>query len=82
MARSFSLARAYDKIMRRQAVESSAVVSIGYDAEQRILEIEYTGGRVYRYPGVPPEEYEALMGAESIGTFVNKEVRAKYLDYY
>jgi hypothetical protein len=68
--------------MRRQPVESSAVVSIGYDPDLQILEIEYTGGRVYRYPGVPLEEYEALMNADSIGTYVNQVIKTKYSDYY
>ena len=34
-------------------VRSSALRSVGYDQEQRVLEIEFTNGAVYRYFDVP-----------------------------
>jgi hypothetical protein len=70
----------YAGAIRRRHVRSSAVRSIGYDAEDWVLQVEFDGGKVYNYFRVPPDEYAKLMGAESIGTYVNREVKP-YYDY-
>ena len=53
--------------MTREPVSSRAVSSIGYDEDAETLEVEYTGGTVYRYRGISPAEYAALRGAASLG---------------
>lgn len=63
--------------MNRQPVKSSNVVSVGYEAETRTLEIQFKSG-VYQYAGVPPETYANLLTAESIGRYVAQEIRAKF----
>lgn len=61
------------ELLKRLPVESSALRSIGYDAETRVMDVEFappkgeTEGAVWRYDAVPPEDVEALVGAESIG---------------
>lgn len=47
--------------MERTPVESKALRSIGYDAEQRVLELEFSGGKVYQYLDVPPELHAWMM---------------------
>jgi hypothetical protein len=43
------------------------------------LELEYrNSGRVYDYLGVPPGVHDALLAAESIGRFVNHEIKPRY----
>lgn len=64
--------------MHRQPVSSSNLKSIGYDASQAILEVEFHDSRVYQYFGVPPREYRALMVASSHGTYFNAYIRGKY----
>jgi hypothetical protein len=64
--------------MHRLSVESSAIASIGYDARTRTLEIEYAGGGVYRYLGVPPREHETLLRADSLGAYVNRRIKPRY----
>lgn len=64
--------------MRRVNVISSSLVSAGYDAAQRALEVEFAGGAVYRYLGVPPEVWNDFLAATSKGTFVNVEVKPNY----
>lgn len=64
--------------MERQACDSSCAASVGYDAERRVLEVEYRGGGVYRYLDVPPEEYRDLMRAESLGQHLNRAVKPNY----
>ncbi|MGA2032943.1 MAG: KTSC domain-containing protein [Thermoguttaceae bacterium] len=61
--------------IRRSAVASSALRSVGYDEGRRILEIEFTNGAVYRYFDVPAEVYRGLMAAASHGRYFNRQVR-------
>ena len=56
-------------------VESSAVARIGYDAESEEAYVEYLGGGLYAYEGVPPDVFEELAEAESKGTFVNAVIK-------
>jgi hypothetical protein len=56
-------------------VDSSAVERVEYTPEERILDIWYTGGGRYAYLDVPPALYEELLGASSIGAFVNQRIK-------
>lgn len=64
--------------MLREAVESSTMKSVGYEATSRILEIEFESGAVYQYLGVSARVYEELLGAESKGRYFNSEIRDVY----
>lgn len=57
-------------------VESSAIARIGYDAEVEEAYVEYPGGGLYAYEGVPAGVFEELIEADSKGTFVNAVVKA------
>jgi KTSC domain-containing protein len=62
----------------RQRVKSSVVASVGYDPQQRRLEVAFHNGRVYAYFEVPPSVYEELVTAESVGKFFNENVKPHY----
>ena len=62
----------------RNPVESSNIASVGYDAENRILEIEFNHGAVYQYFDVPKEEHEALINASAIGSYFFHSIRNNY----
>jgi len=64
--------------MKRAPVDSSAVVSVGYDESQQILELEYIDGDVYQYFDVPKAVHLALLDAPSIGQFVNAEIKGTF----
>jgi KTSC domain-containing protein len=64
--------------LHRRPLESTAIRSVGYDPARRHLDIEFAGGAVYRYLGVPPREYAALLAAESHGRYVNTRIRDRY----
>jgi KTSC domain len=64
--------------MRRTPVSSSAIASVGYEPEMKMLEIEFTSGSVYDYFGVPRKVYKELMAAESKGRFVSQRIRGQY----
>ncbi len=51
---------------------------MGYDPLTAILELEFEKGAVYRYFMVPASTFEALRGAPSIGTFVNKFIKPRF----
>ncbi|WP_329055156.1 KTSC domain-containing protein [Amycolatopsis sp. NBC_01488] len=64
--------------MRRQAVSSSTIASIGYDREEHLLEVEFVNGSVYRYRLVRESVYRELMAASSHGRFFNTRIRDRY----
>jgi len=64
--------------MERLAVESSNVVSIGYDEANEILEVEFRGGAVYQYSGVPKEVNDELNAADSAGSFIHQRIKGMY----
>lgn len=64
--------------MRRLPVDSSALRSVGYDTKARILEIEFINGSVYDYYDVPPETYQELCEADSMGAFVNFHIKPRF----
>lgn len=64
--------------MKRVAVDSTSVASVGYDEGDHVLEIEFRGGGVYRYRHVPAAVHRLLLQAPSIGEFVNRIVKPKF----
>ncbi|MEE9142455.1 MAG: KTSC domain-containing protein [Gammaproteobacteria bacterium] len=65
--------------MQRQPISSKSIRSVGYDAVQRILEIEFVRGAVYQYREVPASVYEWLLRAKSRSTFFDRLIRDKYV---
>ncbi|MFF7994223.1 KTSC domain-containing protein [Kitasatospora xanthocidica] len=64
--------------MDRTAVDSSVLRSVGYDPAARRLELEFTGGRVYEYAGVPARVHRELLAAESHGRYFVRRIRGRY----
>jgi len=64
--------------MERIPVTSTNVQSIGYDSENQILEVEFQNGGVYQYAGVPSGEYDALMSADSKGSYLSRNIKGRY----
>ena len=59
-------------------VASSVIAEVRYDDDRDLLEVLFHNGRVYRYLDVPPDEYEALIHADSVGRYFNQEIRTRY----
>ena len=64
--------------MKRISVDSSNLASVGYDEENKILEIEFNHGGIYQYFDVPKDEYDALMNASSLGSYFYHNIRDDY----
>jgi hypothetical protein len=56
-------------------VASSAVRAIRYEAATAELDVRFGAGRQYRYSDVPRSKFRALIEAESIGAFINHEIK-------
>ena len=57
-------------------MDSSTIVSMGYDPTWRMMEIEFREtGDIYLYFDVPAEEYEAFRQAPSKGTYLNQQFK-------
>jgi hypothetical protein len=64
--------------MERIPLTSSVVAAIAYDAVTRDLDVEFVAGSIYRYCGVPPDEVEGLVSAESPGRWLNSRIIPAY----
>ena len=64
--------------MQRKIVSSSNIRSIGYDTLATTLEIEFNSGGIYQYSGVSNSTFQALMNANSHGTFFRDFIKDRY----
>ncbi|MGW8396401.1 KTSC domain-containing protein [Streptomyces lydicus] len=63
--------------MDRRSVSSSNIRSIGYDAEEMLLEVEFFSG-IYRYYSVPESVYQGLISASSHGRYFAQKIKGRY----
>ena len=63
--------------MKMVEVKSSSVVSVGYSAGNKSMDIQFKSG-LYRYENVPPVIYDEMLKAESVGKFVAKNVKGYF----
>lgn len=61
--------------MEHQAVQSRDIAIIGYEAAERLLEVAFRSGHVYRYYEVPAETHRGFLDAASHGLFFKEKIR-------
>lgn len=59
-------------------VVSSNVISVGYDAGSSMLYVVFKGNRRYAYEGVPKVKFDALVCADSIGGYLNDNIKREH----
>ncbi|MEU7512083.1 KTSC domain-containing protein [Streptomyces sp. NPDC042898] len=64
--------------MLHQAVVSSNVKSIAYDAPSCVLEVKFKSGAVYRYYNVPVAIHELFLEADSKGRYLARHIKGKF----
>ena len=64
--------------MIRVPVNSSNILSIGYDKDGQMLEIEFNTKRIYRYSSVPPHTYAGLMKSTSHGKYFQNYINGVF----
>ena len=67
--------------MERISVSSSNLASVGYDAINAVLEVEFNHGGIYQYSGVPDEVHQGLMSAGSHGSYFDQFVKKAGYSY-
>lgn len=51
---------------------------VGYDPASATLEVLFRSGAIYQYFDVPEHVYDALIGAASVGRFLNEDIKGAY----
>ena len=64
--------------MERKNVSSSSIRSIGFDERNRVLEVEFSDGRINQYSGVSAEINRRLMSAPSIVSYFRDNVEESF----
>ncbi len=64
--------------MERETVNSSTVLSIGYEPTSNTLEVEFKNGGLYQYYNVPESIYQQLAASESKGKFLHVYIKPVY----
>lgn len=64
--------------MERRKVNSSAFRSVGYDERNRVLEMEFSDGRVVQYSGVSAEVHRRLMNAPSMVSYFRDNIEESF----
>ena len=59
-------------------VDSSSISQVRYNENTMVLEIEFQGGRVYRYFDVPLQVFEGLRNADSHGKYLTQHIKGHY----
>lgn len=67
--------------MNRMPLESSNVLSAGYDEESKTLEVEFAGNRIYQYFNVGKIYYENLISCPDVGWYFNHIIRPFFSNY-
>ena len=62
----------------RIQVDSSAILSAGYDSATNTLEVEFPNGYIYRYFLVDSADYELMMNSKSVGRYFNTFIKGKH----
>ncbi len=55
--------------MERKKISASNIRSVGYDARNRMLEVEFSNGGIYQYSGVSEEVHRRFMNSPSPGSY-------------
>ena len=64
--------------MERVPVSSSSLKSVAYDADRKLLEVEFRSHAVYVYRDVPDWAVARLMAARSKGRYFEAHIRDRY----
>lgn len=59
-------------------VTSSNVENVGYDESKQVLYVRFLSGGLYIYKGVDSSEFEGLLNASSVGTYLNRNIKKVY----
>ncbi|CAC9531336.1 hypothetical protein [uncultured Gammaproteobacteria bacterium] len=59
-------------------VSSSNIAAVGYDEQNEIVHVQFLNNTEYIYKGAPQHEYEGLLNAPSVGSYLNRNFKNFY----
>ena len=62
-------------------IGSEAVRKVRYLRAEKLLDIQFSPGEIYRYSAVTPSEVQELLGAESVGNYVNQSFKPRHPEF-
>lgn len=63
--------------MERTPVNSSTILSVGYDNDSQILEVEFNTG-LYQYYDVPEYIFDEFINSGSLGSYLHSNIKGHY----
>ena len=67
--------------MKRSPVNSSNVLSVGYDTTTSTMEVEFKNGDIYQYYEVAERIYQNLINAASVGKYLDQNIKKRGYRY-
>jgi hypothetical protein len=68
-------------MIEMKPISSSNLAAAGYDAETRVLDIQFQNGNTYSYDDVPSDVAEGLFTAASAGAYFFNNIKNRYRFY-
>ena len=66
-------------IMKRFAVESRALSSVGYNEKEKVLEVQFRKNpEVWQYLEVGKRKYNAFIKSSSLGNYFTTKIKGKH----
>ena len=59
-------------------VSSSNILAVGYDVDNQIVHVQFLNGSKYIYKGVPQHEFDGLLNAPSVGSYLHRNYKNIY----
>ncbi len=64
--------------MDRKRINAANIRSAGYDARNRVLEIEFSDGSIIQYSGVAEEVHRRFVNAPSPGSYFRDNIEESF----
>ena len=64
--------------LEKTFTDSRTVSELRYNPDTKVLSITFVTGKTYDYSDVPERVVDQAMSAESIGSFVNNNIKGEY----
>lgn len=64
--------------MKMTTVSSTSIDRIGYDGTTQTLRVRFQNQSIYDYKNVPRDVFDGLLRSESLGTYLNREIRNRF----
>jgi hypothetical protein len=65
--------------MKPLVVESTTLITIAYDLDRQLLQLEFRDRAIYHYFDVPVDVYQGLVRAPSKGGYFNRSIRGRFV---